>query len=142
VPPALAQQLSRLARARAAFRGRRTARRIAVGLLLLFLGLAVAHRLFGDVPLVARLEGRPLLALAVIAAALPASWALGRLAAFGARPGRRVLARRLDDELGLADATDAGLSVLRRGDASPLAAVAEDAAADASCRSTHALTPP
>ena len=129
VPPALAQQLTRLARARAAFRGRRTARRIAVGLLLLFLGLAVAHRLFGDVPLVARLEGRPLLALAVIAAALPASWALGRLAAFGARPGRRVLARRLDDELGLADATDAGLSVLRRGDASPLAAVAEDAAA-------------
>lgn len=126
----LEQELARLVRAAGAGEGARRARLfVIVGLAALALAVVV-HRLVGDVPLVDRVEGRPVRALLVVVGAGLAAWLSGRACAILSRPARRPFARRLDDELALADVADAALSMKPPSDADPVArAVAARAAA-------------
>lgn len=124
----LDQELSRLARAAGLAVAARRARRFVLGLLFLLVLVVLAHRLIGDVPLVDRVEGRPIRALATVLAAGFLAWSLGRLAGLMTRPPRRDLARRLDDELSLGDVADAALSVGARTSASDAGPVARSVA--------------
>ncbi len=139
VATTLDQELTRLARAAGLAVAARRARLFVLGGLVLLTLIVLAHRLVGDVPLVDRVEGRPIYALGAVIGAGLLAWALGRAAGLFARPPRRELARRLDDELSLADVADAALSAGRpvnagtgvsESDASPVAqSVARRAAA-------------
>ncbi len=116
---ALDQELSRLSRAAgAAIAAGRARRAVVLGLLGLAL-VVLVHRLVGRVPFVDRVEGRPLDALVFVVAAGALAWLGGRASGLFSRPPRRALARRLDDELSLADAADAALSA--GADAGPVA---------------------
>ena len=107
---ALSRELSRLGRACARSEGRRTGRRVARGLLAAFLLACLVHRFGPGLPGLHRLERSPLHAAVAVGVVFLLAAVAGRLAALDLRPSSRRLARRLDDALGLADATDAALT--------------------------------
>lgn len=104
------QELSRLARSAGRAVAARRARVAVLGGLFALAVTVLAHRLVGDVPFVGLVEGRPLRALATVVGAGALALLAGRAVGLFARPPARTLARRLDDELGLADSSDAALS--------------------------------